>query len=78
MLPDILGFPIKTIAGLSNLTGGIKEVDKKVNLQKAFLPMLSASGLSILLMDMLNKPVVEMAKTCNLLTGERPFSVFEL
>ena len=78
MLPDVLGFPVKTIAGLSNLTGGIKDVDKKINLQKAFLPMLSASGLSIVLMDMLNKPLAEMAKTCNLLTREKPFSVFEL
>ena len=78
MLPDVLGFPVKTIAGLSNLTGGIKDVDKKINLQKAFLPMLSASGLSIVLMDMLNKPLAEMVKTCNLLTREKPFSVFEL
>ena len=78
MLPDVLGFPVKTIAGLSNLTSGIKDAYKKINLQKAYLPMLAASGLSIVLMDMVNKPLAEMAKTCNVLTDEKPFSVFEL
>ncbi len=75
LLPDILGFPVKTIAGLSNLTGGIKDMDKRIILQNAYLPMLSASGLSIILMDMLNKPLVEMAQTCNLFTSEKPFCI---
>ena len=78
MLPDVLGFPVKTIAGLSNLTSGMKDINKKIVFQKAYLSMLSASGLSIILMDMLNKPLVEMAKTCNLITSNRPFSVLEL
>ncbi len=75
LLPDILGFPVKTIAGLSNLTSGIKDMHKRIILQEAYLSMLSASGLSILLMDMLNRHLVEMAQTCNLLTGEKPFCV---
>ena len=78
MLPDILGFPVRTIAGLSNLTSGIKDVEKRIILQKTYLSMLSASELSIILMDMLNKSLVKTAKTCNLLTSERPFSVLEL
>ncbi|MGD9160318.1 MAG: dihydropteroate synthase [Desulfobacteraceae bacterium] len=78
MLPDILGFPVKTIAGLSNLTSGIKDMNKRIILQKTYLSMLSASGLSIILMEMLNKSLVEVAKTCNLITSERPFSVLEL
>ena len=78
ILPDILGFPVKTIAGLSNLTSGIKDMDKRIILQKIYLSMLSASGLSIALMDMLNESLVEVAKTCNLITSERPFSVLEL
>lgn len=78
MLPDVLGFPVKTIAGLSNLTTGIKDMDKRTILQKAYLSMLSASGLSILLMDMLNNQLIQAAKTCSLLTSERPFSVLEL
>lgn len=78
ILPDILGFPVRTIAGLSNLTSGIKDVEKRIILQKTYLSMLSASGLSIILIDMLNKPLLKTAKTCNLLTSEKPFSVFEL
>lgn len=78
MLPDILGFPVKTIAGLSNMTSGIKDMDKRIVLQEAYLSMLSASGLSFILMDILNKPLAEMAKTCNLITCERPFSILEL
>ena len=78
MLPDMLGFPVKTIAGLSNLTSGIKDMEKRIILQKAYLSMLSASGLSIVLMDILSKPLVDMAKTCNLITSERPLSIMEL
>jgi 5-methyltetrahydrofolate corrinoid/iron sulfur protein methyltransferase len=78
MLPEVLGYPVKTIAGLSNLTSGIKGLNKRILLQKAYLSMLSASGLSIVLMDMLNKSLVETAKTCNLITSEKPFSVLEL
>jgi 5-methyltetrahydrofolate corrinoid/iron sulfur protein methyltransferase len=78
MLPEILGFPVKIIAGLSNLTSGIKDNYKKNILQTAYLSMLSASGLTIVLMNMLNKHPVETAKACNLITRERPFSVFEL
>ena len=73
LLPDILGFPVKTIAGLSNLTSGIKDKHKRIILQEAYMSMLSASGLSILLMDMLNRRLVEMAQVCSLLTSEKPF-----
>ena len=78
LLPDILGFPVKTIAGLSNLTSGIKSMNKKIILQRSYIPMLCASGVSILLMDMLDKHAVHQAKVCNLLTSKKPFSQLEL
>lgn len=78
MLPDVLGFPVRTIAGLSNLTSGIRDMDKRIILQNAFLPMLAASGLTIVLMNMLNIPLVKTAKTCSILTSDKPFSVLEL
>ena len=78
ILPDVLGFPVKTIAGLSNLTSGIKDMDKRTIIQEAYISMLCAAGISIVLMDMFNKPLVEMAQICNLITSNRPFSVLGL
>ncbi|MFC1839528.1 dihydropteroate synthase [Thermodesulfobacteriota bacterium] len=77
LLPDILGFQVRTIAGLSNLTSGISDKEKKLTLQKAYLPMLASSGLTMLLMDILNTPVVNMANTCNSLTGKKTFTLYD-
>lgn len=74
LLPDVLGFPVRTIAGLSNLTSGIRDKEKKLMYQKAYLPMLSSSGLTMLLMGILNSPVVKLANICNSLMDEKPFT----
>lgn len=75
LLPDVLGFPVRTIAGLSNLTSGIRDKEKKLMYQKTYLPMLASSGLNMLLMDMMNTPVVKLANICNSLTSGKPFTL---
>ncbi|MGD9186852.1 MAG: dihydropteroate synthase, partial [Desulfobacteraceae bacterium] len=57
-LPDLLGAPVRTIAGLSNLVSGPHSMDYKIALQKAYLPMLAAAGLDFVLMNVLQASVV--------------------
>ena len=40
-LPELLGFPVRTIAGLSNLTAGARDPFKKHLAEQTYLPMLS-------------------------------------
>jgi len=50
-LPEVLGYPVKTIAALSNLTSGNKVKKQTHSLKKTYLPMLAASGLSMLMLN---------------------------
>ncbi|MGD9972598.1 MAG: dihydropteroate synthase [Desulfatirhabdiaceae bacterium] len=63
-LPDVLDFPVRTLAGLSNLTAGEKDVNRKAVMEGAWIPMLALSGLSMLMMNMTRSQSVHMAKTC--------------
>ncbi|MFZ5562528.1 MAG: dihydropteroate synthase [Thermodesulfobacteriota bacterium] len=51
MLPDLFGFPVRTIAGLSNLTTGPGPKEKKRAVEAAFLAMLAEAGLSMALVN---------------------------
>jgi len=66
-LPDLLGYPVRTIGGLSNLTSGGIDRAKKIRLECAYLPMLAASGLSMVMMNMRHRETVRTAKTCDVL-----------
>ncbi|MCG8636913.1 MAG: dihydropteroate synthase, partial [Desulfobacterales bacterium] len=61
LLPDLLGFPVKTMEGLSNLTTGAADKHKKHRLETIYLSMLAAAGLDYLMMDVLNPDVVAAA-----------------
>jgi 5-methyltetrahydrofolate corrinoid/iron sulfur protein methyltransferase len=52
-LPDVLGFPVRTIAGISNLTSGPGPVGKKRLAEQTFIPMLAAAGLTFALLNVL-------------------------
>ncbi len=73
-LPDLLGFPVRTMAALSNFTsdGGSKE--KKRLLEKAYLPMLMASGLNMVMMNVLNAEITAIARVCRTIAGQRVFA----
>jgi len=73
-LPELLGFPVRTIAGLSNLTAGAKNPIKKHLAQQTYLPMLAASGLSMILMDVFNAESVRVARMCSLFSQESIFT----
>ncbi len=73
-LPDLLGYPVRTIGGLSNLTTGPAPREKKRLMERTYLPMLAASGLSFVLMNVLHRRSIETAKACNALTAGGIFS----
>ncbi|MCD4721471.1 MAG: GNAT family N-acetyltransferase, partial [Desulfobacula sp.] len=74
MLPDLLGFPVRTIAGLSNLTTGAGDKVKKRLVEKSYIAMLAAAGLDYALMDVLNHEVVNAAKVSGILSRAELFS----
>ena len=73
-LPDILGFPVRTIAALSNLTTGHDSKEQKVLLEKTYLPMLAASGLSMLMLNIFNAETIQTARVCASITGNNVFT----
>ncbi len=73
-LPELLGFPVRTIAGLSNLTAGARDSVKKHLAEQTYLPMLAASGLSMILMNVLHTDSVRIARTCRLFSRESIFT----
>ena len=73
-LPDLLGFPVKTIAGISNLTTGNIPKDKKRLLEQSFLPVLAASGLSLALLNVFHSQTMQIARACDALLSPEIFS----
>ncbi len=73
-LPELLGFPVRTVAGLSNLTTGRGPKDKKLMMEKTYLPMLAASGLSMVLLNIFHDETVRTAKACNALMSQKVFA----
>ena len=71
---DLAGAPLRSIAGLSNLSAGRAPAEKKRLVQKTFLPMMAAVGLDMVLMDVFQADVTAAAKACDLITGEKIFS----
>lgn len=59
MLPDLFGFPVRTIAGLSNLTTGPGPKAKKRAVEAAFLAMLADAGLSLALVNIFHHRTVD-------------------
>jgi 5-methyltetrahydrofolate corrinoid/iron sulfur protein methyltransferase len=73
-LPDLLGFPVRTIAGLSNLTIGDASRPKKIRMETAYLPMLAAAGLEMALLNVFRAETVRTARACNALTDPKIFA----
>ncbi len=73
-LPELLDGPVRTIAGLSNLTSGPGPSQAKQHLEQSFVGMLAASGLSWLLLNMHHRETVAVVRNCRLLLTEQLFS----
>ncbi len=74
LLPDLLGFPVRTMAGLSNLTTGAADKHKKNRLETIYLSMLAGAGLDYLMMDILNPDVVAAARAADTMVNGDIFS----
>lgn len=73
-LPDLLGFPVRTMAGLSNLTSSAPDAATRGLYQSAFLPMLAAAGLDIILMNALDPALMRVTMACRNITAEGIFA----
>lgn len=73
-LTDLLGAPVRTIAGLSNLATGAMPLNRKIALEQAYLPMLAAAGLDMVLLNVFHEPAVQTARTCAALLGDKIFT----
>ena len=73
-LPDVMGFEVRTVAGLSNLTAGSGRQPRKFPLEQTYLSMLAAAGLDMVLLDIFHAETVETAKASDALIGKKPFA----
>ena len=73
-LPDLLGEPVRTIAGLSNLTSGAPDAAIRRRYQGVFLPMLAAAGVSMILMNGLDEKLMAVALASRKITTDSIFS----
>jgi len=77
-LPELLGFKVRTIAGLSNLSSGNGDIRKKVLMEKAYLPMLLEAGLHLVLMDVFHDETLNIARACRAILSSKVFSWEEI
>jgi 5-methyltetrahydrofolate corrinoid/iron sulfur protein methyltransferase len=77
-LPDLLGAPVRTIAGLSNLSSGGGSLQGKMVLEAGYLPMLAAAGLDMVMTNVLHPNTLALAKVCRVLLKEGIFSWADL
>ena len=74
MLPELLGFPVRTVVGLSNLTSGRGPKEKKHLLEAVYLPMLASAGLDMVMMNIFHQNTVSVARACGVITRQGTFS----
>jgi len=73
-LPEVLDYPVRTIVGLSNLIIGRDYREKRLLLERAYLPMLAACDLSIALLNIFHHETVRIAKACISFSDPKVFS----
>lgn len=78
ILPELLGFPVKTIIGLSNLTSGKGPADKKNLMEKSYAALLAAAGVSIVLLNILHHDTIKTAKAASILSNREIITWEEL
>ena len=73
-LPDLLGFKVDTIAGISNLTTGPGNREQKPVFEQAYTAMLASAGLTMALVNVFHAGTMATIRACNTLTGQKVFS----
>ena len=78
LLPELLGFPVKTIVGLSNLTSGVASNDSTLLLEQVYLAMLAQAGLDMALLNVLRKRSMATGYLCDAIQNARVLSWAEI
>ncbi len=73
-LPDLLGFPVQTIGGISNLGTHAPDRAARLAVEQSYVAMLSSAGLDYALLDILNSDLVRAAQVSGILAKEDIFS----
>lgn len=73
-LPDLLGFPVKTIGGISNLGTNAPHKGSRLAIEQSYVAMLASAGLNYALLDILNPDLVRAARVSGILAKETIFS----
>ena len=73
-LPDLLGFKVDTIAGISNLTCGPGNQEQKPVFEQSYTAMLASAGLTMALVNVFHAGTMAAIRACNILTGTKVFS----
>ncbi len=73
-LPELLDFPVRTVAGLSNLTTGKGPPKAKRRIEQTFLIMLASAGLSGVLLDIHHHDTVVSSRIGQKLLEETVFA----
>ncbi|MCF8082646.1 MAG: dihydropteroate synthase [Deltaproteobacteria bacterium] len=73
-LPGVLGYEVRTVAGLSNLTAGTQFSDKQAAMECAYGAMLAASGLHMILVNIFHQKTVRVLEACDALLSEKVFT----
>ena len=73
-LPDLLGFKVQTIAGISNLTTGPCDKGRKPVFEQVYTAMLAEAGLSMALVNVFHTGTMAAIRACNILTSTKIFS----
>jgi 5-methyltetrahydrofolate corrinoid/iron sulfur protein methyltransferase len=73
-LPDLLGFKVKTIAGISNLTSGPGDKERKRLFEQCYVAMLAEAGLTMALVNVFHAGTMAAIRACTILTGTKIFS----
>ncbi|MFO7989740.1 MAG: dihydropteroate synthase, partial [Desulfotignum sp.] len=73
-LTDLLGFPVKTIGGISNLGTNAPDKGARLVIEQSYAAMLAGAGLSFALLDILDPDLVRAARVSGILATENIFS----
>lgn len=73
-LPEVLGFNVRTIAGISNLTAGRGNLRNKLIFEQAYIAMLADAGLSMALLNIFHTKTIEIARACGLMKNDGVFA----
>ncbi len=74
LLPEMLGFDVRVMVGLSNLTTGRASGPRRQVVEQTYLGMLAGAGLSCVLLNAFNAPLVATARAAHVLGSGGVFS----